>query len=64
VRIAPLLDRHEERIALAMVLVYVVVFGSLSLIRHWAFHSTALDLGVFDHCSGIPFTAASCRVFA
>ena len=31
-----------------MVLVYVVVFGSLSLIRHWAFHSTALDLGVFD----------------
>jgi uncharacterized membrane protein len=25
-----------------------VVFGSLSLIRHWAFHSTALDLGVFD----------------
>src|SRR5439155_806199 len=23
-------------------------FGSLSLVRHWAFHSTALDLGVFD----------------
>jgi uncharacterized membrane protein len=43
-----LLDRHEERIALAMVLVYVLVFGSLSLVRHWAFHSTALDLGVFD----------------
>ena len=42
------LDRHEQRIALAMVLGYVVVFGSLSLIRHWAFHSTALDLGVFD----------------
>ena len=42
------LDRHEERIALAMVLGYVVAFGSLSLIRHWAFHSTALDLGVFD----------------
>ena len=31
-----------------MVLVYVLVFGSLSLVRHWAFHSTALDLGVFD----------------
>ncbi|TMC44439.1 MAG: DUF2079 domain-containing protein [Chloroflexi bacterium] len=43
-----MLDRHEERIALAMVLVYVLVFGSLSLVRHWAFHSTALDLGVFD----------------
>ena len=42
------LDRHEERIALGMVLAYVLVFGSLSLIRHWAFHSTALDLGVFD----------------
>src|SRR5437870_5889634 len=42
------LDRHEERIALATVLGYVVVFGSLALIRHWAFHSTALDLGVFD----------------
>ena len=31
-----------------MVVLYVVVFGSLSLVRHWAFHSTALDLGVFD----------------
>jgi len=31
-----------------MVLVYFVVFGSLSLVRHWAWHSTALDLGVFD----------------
>lgn len=39
---------HERRIAVAIVLVYVAVFGSLSLIRHWAFHSTALDLGVFD----------------
>ena len=48
VRIAPLLVRYEGRLALAMVLVYVVVFGSLSLVRHWAFHSTALDLGVFD----------------
>jgi uncharacterized membrane protein len=43
-----LLDRHEERIALAMVFIYFVVFGSLSLVRHWAFHSMALDLGVFD----------------
>jgi len=42
------LDRHEGRVALAMALVYVLVFGSLSLTRHWAFHSTALDLGVFD----------------
>src|SRR5437588_742018 len=31
-----------------MVVLYAVVFGSLALIRHWAFHSTALDLGVFD----------------
>ena len=42
------LERHEGRVALAMVLAYVAVFGSLSLIRHWAYHSTALDLGVFD----------------
>jgi uncharacterized membrane protein len=41
-------ERHEGRLALAMVLLYVVVFGSLALVRHWAFHSTALDLGVFD----------------
>ncbi len=47
-RITPLLERYEGRLALAMVLVYVVLFGSLSLVRHWAFHSTALDLGVFD----------------
>jgi len=31
-----------------MLVLYAVVFGSLALIRHWAFHSTALDLGVFD----------------
>jgi uncharacterized membrane protein len=48
VRITPLLERYEGRLALAMVLLYAVVFGSLSLVRHWAFHSTALDLGVFD----------------
>jgi uncharacterized membrane protein len=43
-----LLDRYEGRVAFALVLLYAVVFGSLSLVRHWAFHSTALDLGVFD----------------
>jgi uncharacterized membrane protein len=48
VRITPLLERYEGRLALAMVLLYVTVFGSLALVRHWAFHSTALDLGVFD----------------
>ncbi len=43
-----MLERYEGRLALALVLLYAVVFGSLALIRHWAFHSTALDLGVFD----------------
>lgn len=43
-----MLERYEGRLALAMVLLYVALFGSLSLVRHWAFHSTALDLGVFD----------------
>jgi uncharacterized membrane protein len=47
-RFATALQRHEGRIALAIVLLYALVFGSLSLVRHWAFHSTALDLGVFD----------------
>jgi uncharacterized membrane protein len=39
---------HEGRVALGIVLVYATVFGAVSLIRHWTFHSTALDLGVFD----------------
>lgn len=43
-----MLERYEGRIAVAMVVLYAVVLGSLALIRHWAFHSTALDLGVFD----------------
>ena len=43
-----MLERYEGRLALAIVLLYVAVFGSLALVRHWAFHSTALDLGVFD----------------
>jgi uncharacterized membrane protein len=43
-----LVDRYERRIAFALVLLYAALFGSLALIRHWAFHSTALDLGVFD----------------
>jgi uncharacterized membrane protein len=42
------LERHETGVAAAIVAAYVVVFGGLSLVRHWAFHSTALDLGVFD----------------
>lgn len=50
-RYALLLDRlarSEGRIALALVAGYALVFGALSLIRHWSFHSTGLDLGVFD----------------
>ena len=43
-----MLARYEGRLALALVVLYVILFGSLSLVRHWAFHSTALDLGVFD----------------
>jgi uncharacterized membrane protein len=39
---------HEERVAIGLVALYAVVFGVLSLIRHWSFHSTGLDLGVFD----------------
>ncbi|MDQ6858408.1 MAG: DUF2079 domain-containing protein, partial [Chloroflexota bacterium] len=31
-----------------LVATYAIVFGALSLIRHWSFHSTGLDLGVFD----------------
>jgi uncharacterized membrane protein len=42
------LARSEERVALGLVVVYVLLFGALSLIRHWSFHSTGLDLGVFD----------------
>jgi uncharacterized membrane protein len=50
-RYALLLDRlarDEERIAIALVAVYALLFGALSLVRHWSFHSTGLDLGVFD----------------
>jgi uncharacterized membrane protein len=43
-----LLERYEGRLAFALVSLYVVFFGSLSVVRHWAFHSAALDLGVFD----------------
>jgi uncharacterized membrane protein len=42
------LARSEERIALGLVAVYALLFGALSLVRHWSFHSTGLDLGVFD----------------
>ena len=42
------LARREERVAIALVAAYVLLFGALSLIRHWSFHSTGLDLGVFD----------------
>ncbi|HEV2249548.1 MAG TPA: DUF2079 domain-containing protein [Candidatus Limnocylindria bacterium] len=50
-RYAPLLDRlarSEGRIALGLVAAYGLVFGALSLVRQWSFHSTGLDLGVFD----------------
>jgi uncharacterized membrane protein len=42
------LARHEGRIAFALVAGYALLFGALSLIRHWSLHSTGLDLGVFD----------------
>ena len=42
------LARREERVALGLVVVYALLFGALSLVRHWSFHSTGLDLGVFD----------------
>lgn len=42
------LARHEEHVAIGLVAAYAIVFGALSLIRHWSFHSTGLDLGVFD----------------
>jgi uncharacterized membrane protein len=47
-RLADGLARHEGRIALALVGLYALLFGALSLARHWSFHSTGLDLGVFD----------------
>ena len=47
-RLAERLARNEGRVALAIVGTYAIVFGALSLIRHWSFHSTGLDLGVFD----------------
>ena len=50
-RYAPLLDRlarNEGRLAFGLVALYALVFGALSLIRHLSFHSTGLDLGVFD----------------
>jgi len=36
------------RIALAAAVIAAIVFGSLALLRHWTFHSTASDLAVFD----------------
>lgn len=42
------LARHEGRVAIGLVATYAILFGALSLIRHWSFHSTGLDLGVFD----------------
>jgi uncharacterized membrane protein len=42
------LAHREERVAFGLVALYAVLFGALSLIRHWSFHSTGLDLGVFD----------------
>lgn len=38
----------EGRIVLAAAVLGAVLFGSLSLVRHWTFHSTASDLAVFD----------------
>ena len=42
------LARNEGRIAILLLVLYAITFGGLSLVRHWAWHSTALDLGVFE----------------
>ncbi|MGH2491760.1 MAG: DUF2079 domain-containing protein [Candidatus Limnocylindria bacterium] len=40
--------RSEGRIVLAAAVLAAILFGSLALLRHWTFHSTASDLAVFD----------------
>lgn len=47
-RFVGLLDRHDRAFAAALLLLFAGTFGALSLVRHWSFHSTALDLAVFD----------------
>ncbi len=42
------LARSEGRIVLAAALLATILFGTLALLRHWSFHSTASDLAVFD----------------
>jgi uncharacterized membrane protein len=38
----------EGRIVVAAAVLGGILLGSLSLVRHWTFHSTASDLAVFD----------------
>lgn len=47
-RPSALLARYEGRIVLAVALLATILFGTLALVRHWSFHSTASDLAVFD----------------
>jgi len=42
------LARSEGRIVLAAALLATILFGTLALLRHSTFHSTASDLAVFD----------------
>src|ERR1700716_837212 len=42
------LARFEGRIVVAAAVLATILFGSLALLRHWTFHSTASDLAVFD----------------
>lgn len=40
--------KYESRVALGLVMGFGLLFSALALARHRAFHSTALDLAVFD----------------
>ncbi|MBI4786226.1 MAG: DUF2079 domain-containing protein [Chloroflexi bacterium] len=40
--------RAANTIVLALMLAYIGIFGSLSILRHESFHSGGFDLGIFD----------------
>ncbi len=47
-RLLALSPRAADRVFFLFALAYVLVFGTLSLLRHDSFHSGGYDLGVFD----------------
>ncbi len=47
-RLPALAPRTANRVFFLLALTYVLVFGTLSLLRHDSFHSGGYDLGVFD----------------